>query len=76
MQAVPVVFSEPSEILLARGTRTNKKMKCIHEKSDSNESKTKLECRKVKCGTIRSKIRAKSTNMQALPLGGSIFKAS
>ena len=25
MQAVPVVFSEPSEILLARGTRQNKK---------------------------------------------------
>ena len=47
-----------------------------HEKSDSNESKTKLECRKVKCGTIRSKNRAKSTNTQAVPLAGSIFKAS
>ena len=56
MQAVPVVFSEPSEILLARGTRhLIKKIKCIHEKSDSNECKTKLECRKVKCGTIRRK---------------------
>ena len=32
MQAVPVVFSEPSKILPAWGPRPSKQIKCIHDK--------------------------------------------
>ena len=56
MQAVPLACSKPPKILPAGGTKActkpnfkNNECKCIHEKSDSKECKTKLECRKVKC---------------------------
>ena len=47
------------------------------KKSNSKESKTNLECGKVKCRANRSKKIGKSwLNMQAVPLAGSIFLAS
>ena len=49
MQAASLVFSKPLKILPAGGTKAcakpnlkNNKYKCVHEKSDSNECKTKL----------------------------------
>ena len=52
MQAVSLVFSMPPKILPAGGTKAcpkpnliNNKCKCIHEKIDSKECKTKLKCR-------------------------------